>query len=245
MKKVIVITGASSGIGEATAKMLAKDCQLVLAARREDRLKTLVEEIKTMGGEATYQVTDVAVRDQVEALAKFALDTYGQIDVWINNAGIMPQAWMKEKRVEEWDAMIDINIKGVLYGIGAVLPTMREKKSGQIINVSSVVGFKVAPGATVYSATKFAVRAITEGLRQEVAADKDNLRITAIYPGYVDTELPNSITDEKMKQQVKDGAKVAQAISPDRVALAIKNAIEMPEDTSLNDIIIRSVYQGF
>ena len=245
MKKVIVITGASSGIGEATAKMLAKDCQLVLAARREDRLKALVEEIKTMGGEATYQVTDVAVRNQVEALAKFALDTYGRIDVWINNAGIMPQAWMKEKRVEEWDAMIDVNIKGTLYGIGAVLPTMREKKSGQIINVSSVAGFKVAPGSTVYSATKFAVRAITEGLRQEVAADKDNIRVTAIYPGYVDTELPNSVIDEKMKKQVEEGMKAVQAISADRVALAIKNAIEMPEDTSLNDIIIRSVYQGF
>ena len=141
--------------------------------------------------------------------------------------------------------MIDVNIKGTLYGIGAVLPTMREKKSGQIINVSSVAGFKVAPGSTVYSATKFAVRAITEGLRQEVAADKDNIRVTAIYPGYVDTELPNSVIDEKMKKQVEEGMKAVQAISADRVALAIKNAIEMPEDTSLNDIIIRSVYQGF
>ena len=245
MKKVIVITGASSGIGEATAKMLAPDYKIVLAARREDRLKALVEEIKTIGGEAQYKVTDVASYDQVEALAKFALDTYGQIDVWINNAGIMPQAWMKEKKVKEWDAMIDVNIKGTLYGIGAALPGMREKKSGQIINVSSVVGFKVAPGATVYSATKFAVRAITEGLRQEVAADRDNIRVTGIYPGYVDTELPNSITDEKMKKQVEDGAKAAQAIAPERVALAIKNAIEMPEDTGLNDIVIRSVYQAF
>ena len=237
MKKVIVITGASSGIGEATAKMLAKDCQLVLAARREDRLKTLVEEIKTMGGEATYQVTDVAVRDQVEALAKFALDTYGQIDVWINNAGIMPQAWMKEKKVEEWDAMIDVNIKGTLYGIGAVLPTMRAKKSGQIINVSSVQGLVVSPGMVVYSATKFAVRAITEGLRQEVAADHDKLRITGIYPGAIATELIGTL-DGDLKQYYEQNA-----IPPKRVALAIKNAIEMPEDTGLNDLVIRPISQ--
>ena len=237
MKKVIVITGASSGIGEATVKMLAKDCQLVLAARREDRLKTLVEEIKTMGGEATYQVTDVAVRDQVEALAKFALDTYGQIDVWINNAGLMPTSFLKENKIQEWDAMIDVNIKGVLYGIGAVLPTMRAKKSGQIINVSSVQGLVVSPGMVVYSATKFAVRAITEGLRQEVAADKDNIRITGIYPGAIATELIGAL-DGDLKQYYEQNA-----IPPDRVALAIKNAIEMPEDTGLNDLVIRPVSQ--
>ena len=237
MKKVIVITGASSGIGEATAKMLAPDYKIVLAARREDRLKTLVEEIKTIGGEAQYKVTDVSQNDQVEALAKFALNTYGQIDVWINNAGLMPISYLKEKKVKEWDAMIDVNIKGTLYGIGAALPTMREKKSGQIINVSSVQGLVVSPEMVVYSATKFAIRAITEGLRQEVAADRDNIRVTGFYPGAVATELVN-ILDGDLKQYYEQNA-----IPPERVALAIKNAIEMPEDTGLNDIVIRPINQ--
>ncbi|MCL8213103.1 putative oxidoreductase [Mesoplasma sp. JKS002660] len=244
MKKVVVITGASSGIGEASAKMLAKDYQLVLAARSEAKLQSTVEEIKKLGGEAQYKVTDVSQNDQVEALAKFALDTYGQIDVWINNAGIMPQAWMKEKKVKEWDAMIDVNIKGTLYGIGAALPTMREKKSGQIINIASDLAFSVHPGGVVYSATKYATRAISEGLRQEVAADRDNIRVTAIYPGVVDTNIINTISDVAMKQQVEKFKEAVGAIAPERVALAIKNAIEMPEDTGLNDIVLRSINQA-
>ncbi|MCH2456368.1 MAG: SDR family oxidoreductase, partial [Idiomarina sp.] len=166
--KVVVITGASSGLGEATAKMLAeKGAKLVLGARREERLKQLVDDIKNSGGEAIYKTVDVTKRSEVEALANAARDEFGRIDVLVNNAGLMPLAPLDELKVDEWDQMIDVNIKGVMYGVGAVLPTMRKQESGHIINLSSVAGHVVFPGATVYCATKFAVKAISEGIRQE------------------------------------------------------------------------------
>nr|WP_322688256.1 SDR family oxidoreductase [Nostoc sp. DedSLP04] len=193
--KVVIITGASSGLGEATAKRLAASgAKLMLAARREDRLKDLVGAIAKSGGTATYQVTDVADSAQVEALAKETLSTYGRIDVLINNAGLMPLSALDQVKVDEWERMIDINIKGVLYGIAAVLPIMRQQKSGHVINLSSVAGHKVFPGAAVYCATKYAVRAISEGLRLE---SNGEIRSTNISPGAVATELGNTITDRQ------------------------------------------------
>ncbi|HLO52078.1 MAG TPA: SDR family oxidoreductase, partial [Kamptonema sp.] len=191
--KVVIITGASSGLGEATAQRLgANGAKLMLAARREDRLKELVDAIAKSGGTASYRVTDVIDRAQVESLAQETLTTYGRIDVLINNAGLMPLSPLDQVKVEEWDRTIDVNIKGVLYGIAAVLPIMRQQKSGHIINVSSVAGHKVFSGSAVYCATKYAVRAISEGLRLE---SNGEIRSTNISPGAVATELTTTITD--------------------------------------------------
>lgn len=241
--KVIVITGASSGIGEATAKLLAgRGDKVVLGARREERLQKLTEEIKSEGGLAVYRVTDVTSRSEVEALAHLALDEYGQIDVWINNAGLMPHSTFDKLKVDDWERMIDVNIKGVLYGIAAALPSMRERKSGQFINLSSVAGHKTHPGGGVYSATKFAVRAISEALRQEEAVAQSNIRVTIVSPGAVATELPNSITDQDLKPGI-DLLYEAVAISADRIAETIAFAMDAPADTSMNEIIVRPTIQ--
>ncbi len=237
--KVIIITGASSGLGEATAKRLAANgAKLMLAARREDRLKDLVAAIAKSGGTATYRVTDVADRAQVEALAKETLSTYSRIDVLINNAGLMPLSPLDQVKVEEWDRMIDINIKGVLYGIAAVLPIMRQQKSGHIINLSSVAGHKVFPGSAVYCATKYAVRAISEGLRLE---SNGEIRSTNISPGAVATELTTTITDKDTAQGIDQ--LYAIAIDADAIARAIAYAIEQPSDVDVNEMIIRPTRQ--
>ena len=237
--KVVIITGASSGLGEATAKRLAASgAKLMLAARREDRLKELVAAIAQTGGTANYLVTDVTDRAQVEALAKQTLSTYGRIDVLINNAGLMPLSPLDQIKVEEWDQMIDVNIKGVLYGIAAVLPTMRQQKSGHIINVSSVAGHKVFPGAAVYCATKFAVRAISEGLRLE---SNGEIRSTNISPGAVATELTSTISDADTAASIN--ALYEIAIDADAIARAIAYAIEQPGDVDVNEMIIRPTRQ--
>jgi NADP-dependent 3-hydroxy acid dehydrogenase YdfG len=237
--KVVIITGASSGLGEATAKRLAASgAKLMLAARREDRLKDLVAAIAKLGGTATYQVTDVTDRSQVEALAKETLSTYSQIDVLINNAGLMPLSPLDQVKVEEWDRMIDVNIKGVLYGIAAVLPIMRQQKSGHIINLSSVAGHKVFPGSAVYCATKYAVRAISEGLRLE---SNGEIRSTNISPGAVATELTTTITDKDTAAGINQ--LYAIAIDADAIARAIAYAIEQPGDVDVNEIIIRPTRQ--
>ncbi|MGX7163499.1 SDR family oxidoreductase [Enterococcus massiliensis] len=239
--KVIVITGASSGIGKATAEILAKDgAKLVLAARRENLLQELVETVKENSGEAVYAVTDVTKVEQVEALAKLAIDTYGRIDVWLNNAGIMPQSLLIQKKITDWDAMIDINIKGTLYGIGAALPFMTKQKAGQFINISSVAGHFAHAGGSVYSATKWAVRAISESLREEVAGD--NIRVTVVSPGAINTELLTSVTDKGFQSNFEDFYE-AYGISADRVALTIKQAIDLPEDAAWNEVIIRPTKQ--
>ncbi|MGR2779794.1 SDR family oxidoreductase [Bacillus subtilis] len=241
--KVIVITGASSGIGEATAKLLAKDgAKLVLGARRENLLQNLVKEVEGLGGEAVYAVVDVTKVEQVEDLAKLAIDTFGKIDVWLNNAGIMPQSLLKQKKIEDWDAMIDINIKGTLYGIGAALPFMEKQKSGHIINISSVAGHIAHAGSSVYSATKWAVRAISESLREEMAQDETNVRVTIVSPGAINTELLESITDQEVKSNTEEFYKNF-GISADRVALTIKQAIDLPEDAAWNEVIIRPTKQ--
>lgn len=241
--KVIVITGASSGLGEATAKYLAsKGGLLVLGARRADKLKTIVSVITSAGGTAIYQVTDVTRKKDVQALVDKAVTTYGRIDVIINNAGIMPIAPMSEVRTAEWDNMIDINIKGVLYGIAAALPIFQRQQAGHFINMGSVAGVKVfSPGGTVYSGTKYAVRAISEGLRHEVKGN--NIRTTTIEPGSVDTELKFTTSHKESAQHVMDFYK--QAIPADTIARAIAFAIEQPGDVDINEIIVRPTVQEF
>jgi NADP-dependent 3-hydroxy acid dehydrogenase YdfG len=189
--KVVVITGASSGLGEATARFLsAQGASVVLGARRIDRLRVLADELSRRGGKALAVPTDVIQCDQVKRLVDAAVQTYGRIDVMINNAGLMPQALLERLKIDEWNRMIDVNIKGVLYGIAAALPHMKQQKAGHFINVSSVAGHRVGPGFAVYAATKYAVRALSEGLRQEVKPY--NIRTTVISPGAVATELPNT-----------------------------------------------------
>jgi len=241
--KIIVITGASSGIGASAAELLAQQGNiLVLGARRENRLQQVVRKIENAGGSAIYKVTDVTELDQVQALAKLALDRYGRIDVWINNAGLMPRSEFIKGRVEEWDQMIDVNLKGTLYGIDAALPTMRKQSSGQIINISSVAGHSISIGSGVYSATKFGVRAISEGLRQEEAAAKSNIRVTVISPGAIATELPDHVQDPETKKTL-DKFYDDYAVDVDRVSQAIAFAINTPADTAMNEIVIRPTAQ--
>ncbi|AFZ33753.1 3-oxoacyl-(acyl-carrier-protein) reductase [Stanieria cyanosphaera PCC 7437] len=238
--KSVIITGASSGIGEATAKMLAeRGAKLMLAARREERLQDLVSKIEQAGGTATYQTVDVTNYQQMQALAQTTLDKYGKIDVLLNNAGLMPLSRLDKLRVEEWDKIVDVNIKGVLYGIAAVLPIMQSAKNGHIINISSVAGHVVFPGGAVYCGSKFAVRAISEGLRQEVGAD---IRCTIISPGAVATELTNSIQDTEASQNIE--AIYQEAIDADAIARAIVYALEQPPEVDVNEILIRPTAQA-
>ncbi|MEX0604067.1 MAG: SDR family oxidoreductase [Marinobacter sp.] len=237
--KVVIITGASSGLGEATARRLSeRGAKLVLAARREERLIKLTEELKANGGEAIWQTTDVTDRKQVEALANTAQETFGRIDVLVNNAGLMPLAPLDALKVDEWDQMVDVNIKGVMYGIAAVLPTMREQHSGHVINLSSVAGHKLFPGAAVYCATKYAVKALSEGLRMEAG---EEIRSTNISPGAIATELTSTITDPSAAEAAEELYKVA--IDADAVARAIVYAIEQPHDVDINEIILRPTAQ--
>lgn len=238
--KVIVLTGASSGIGEATARILASNgANVMLAARRKERLQTLQIELEEIGGNVDFHITDITSHKEVQDLAKYTMERYGKIDVWINNAGIMPLSFLHERKVSEWDKMIDVNMKGVLYGIEAVLPYMRERKSGHIINVSSVTGHIVNKTWAVYSGTKFAVRAITEALRQEEA--ENNIRTTIICPGAVRTELANTISTESIKKDIHDSLEIS--LAPEAIANGILYAISQPEDVAVNEMIIRPTNQ--
>ncbi len=239
--KVVMITGASSGIGRATAKELtARRAKVMLVARREDLLKELKEEIEQAGGNAHFKITDITSRQQVKNAVDAAIDRFGQIDVLFNNAGIMPLSFMQKLHVDEWDRMVDVNIKGVLYGIAGVLPSMIKRNQGHIINVSSTAGHVVFPGAAVYCGTKYAVRAITEGLRLELHP-KTKIRVTLISPGAVATELGNTITD----QDVIDMFKLSKVtpLNSESIARAVCYAIEQPEDVDVNEIIIRPISQ--
>jgi NADP-dependent 3-hydroxy acid dehydrogenase YdfG len=240
--KVVVITGASSGLGEATARHLAaRGAIVVLGARRIDQLEKIAGDIRAAGGKAEVQATDVTSREQVQALIDTAVRIYGRVDVLINNAGLMSIAPMDEIKVDEWDRMIDINVKGVLYGIAAALPQFRKQNSGHFINVASVAGVKVfSPGGTVYSGTKFAVRAISEGLRHEVGG---SIRTTTIEPGAVDTELKHGSSHQQSAQFVTEFYKLA--IPADSVARAIAYAIEQPADVDINEIVLRPTVQDF
>lgn len=233
-QKVILLTGASSGIGEATARVLSKQGhRLVIGARRTDRLKALCQTLRDEGGAVDYRALDVTRREGVQAFADFALETHGRIDAIINNAGIMPLSPLASLKVDEWDRMVDVNIRGVLYGIAAVLPTMNAQKSGHVINISSIGGFYVVPTAAVYCATKYAVRAISDGLRQET----DTLRVTCIYPGVVESELASTITDAVAAEAMKNYRQIA--LKPEAIANAIAYAIDQPDDVDVSEIVVR------
>jgi NADP-dependent 3-hydroxy acid dehydrogenase YdfG len=239
--KVVAITGASSGIGEATALLLAeRGAKVVLGARGSDRLQALAARIAKAGVEVAYAATDVRRRDDVTNLVKLACERYGKLDVLFNNAGVMPISPLDELRVEDWEEMIDINIKGVLYGIAAALPVFRKQGFGHFINTASTAGHKTVPNQSVYSGTKFAVRAISEGLRQEAG---DKLRVTIISPGFVRTNFADGVTDPKMKAQLLE-SRDKFAMPPDAVARAIAFAIEQPPDVDVNEIVLRPTAQA-
>ncbi len=239
--KVVAITGASSGIGEATALLLAgRGAKVVLGARRPELLEALVSRITAAGGEATYTTTDVTMRNDMLNLVNLACERYGKLDVFINNAGIAPNSLLDELRVEDWEEMIDVNIKGVLYGIAAALPIFRKQEFGHFINILSTAGLKISPTMSVYAGTKNAARAITEGLRQEAG---DKLRVTAISPGYVKTDLAQSMTNLNIKAQIIDSME-KMAIPPDAIARAIVFAIEQPANVDVGEIVVRPTAQG-
>jgi len=238
--KVVVITGASSGIGEATAVLLAeRGAKVVLGARGSDRLKSLAERIAGAGGEAAYTVTDVKQREDLSNLVKLACERYGKLDVLVNNAGVAPISRLDELRVEDWEEMIDVNLKGVLYGIAAALPVFRRQGFGHFVNILSTAGIQIMPTMGVYAGTKNAVRTITESLRQEAG---DKLRVTSVSPGFVRTNLAESMTNPEVKSQIID-QRNRMAISPDAIARAIVFAIEQPADVDVNEIVIRPTAQ--
>lgn len=238
--KVVAITGASSGIGRATAKLLAEcGALVVLGARRETVLEGLVEEITAAGGRATFKVTDVRRRGDLEALVSTATERFGRLDVIVNNAGIGPISRFDALRVEDWDAMIDVNLRGTLYGIAAALPVFIRQDYGHVINVVSTAGIKIVPTMGVYAATKNAVRTATEALRQEAGP---NLRVTEISPGMISTSFGDSITDLSAKQLIAE--RLADiAISPEAVARGILYALEQPADVEVGSIVIRPTAQ--
>ncbi len=240
--KVVVITGASSGLGEATARMLsAHGATVVLGARRVERIVALADELVRGGGQALALQTDVTRSEDVQRLVDGAVEKYGRIDVMINNAGLMPSSPLERLKIADWDRMIDVNIKGVLYGIAAALPHMQQRKSGHIVNVSSVAGHKVRAGTAVYSATKHAVRVLTEGLRQEVKAY--NIRTTIVSPGAVATELPDSVTEADVAAGVKAFYEIA--IPADSFARAVVYALSQPDDVDINEILFRPTQQEY
>jgi NADP-dependent 3-hydroxy acid dehydrogenase YdfG len=239
--KVVVITGASSGIGEATALLLAeRGAKVVLGARRQDRLEALARRITNAGGEAAHVTTDVKRREDLSRLVSLATERFGKVDVLVSNAGIGPISLLDDLRVEDWEEMIDVNLKGFLYGIAAVLPVFRRQGFGHFVNIVSTAGLKIVPLQAVYAGTKNAVRTISEGLRQEAG---DKLRVTAISPGFIHTDFAESMTNSETKAQI-----VAQrdkmAISPDAIARAIAFAVEQPADVDVNEIVVRPTAQS-
>ena len=239
--KVIVITGASSGIGEASALLLAeRGAKLVLGARGTDRLQALADRIVASGGDAVWVRTDVKQRGDLSQLVKLACDRYGKLDVLISNAGVGPISPLDELRVEDWEDMIDINLKGVLYGIAAALPIFRKQGFGHFVNTASVAAHRIVPNMAVYAGTKIAVRAISEGLRQEAG---DKLRVTVISPGFTRTNFAESMTNQEVKAQIVASMETF-AMSPDAIARAIAFAIEQPADVDVGEIIVRPTAQG-
>jgi NADP-dependent 3-hydroxy acid dehydrogenase YdfG len=239
--KVVAITGASSGIGEATALLLAaRGARVVLGARRTDRLVDLTRRIASAGGEAISMQIDVRRRDDLAALVTAAQQRYDRLDVLVNNAGVMPVSPLDALRVEDWELMVDVNIKGVLYGIAAALPIFREQGFGHIINTASTAAFRVVPNQSVYAGTKMAVRAISEGLRQEAGAD---LRVTIVSPGITSTNFADSMTDPDVRARLEQ-ARDAIAMPPDAVARAIAYAIEQPATVDVGEIVVRPTAQA-
>lgn len=235
-EKVVAITGTSSGIGEATALLLAeRGAKVVLGARRLDRLEALATRIAKKGGEVAYACIDVKRRADLSDLVGLACERYGKLDVLVNNAGVMPISPLDDLRVEEWEEMIDVNLKGVLYGIAAALPIFRQQGFGHVINIASTAAYLVLPTMSVYAGTKVAVRAISEGLRQEVGS---RLRVTIISPGITQTNFAESITNPEVKAQLEERANKA-AMPPEAVARAIAFAIEQPADVDVSELVVR------
>ena len=240
--KVVIITGASSGIGYATALKLSKaGAKIAIGARRVEKLEELAKQITNYGGEVFYQKLDVTKREECENFAKAVLQKWNSIDILVNNAGLMPLSFFKSLKFDEWDRMVDVNIKGVLYTTGAVITHMKEKKSGHIVNLSSVAGRIVFPAGSVYCATKHAVAAFSEGLRQEFSV-RSNIRVTSIEPGVVATELNDTITDESLKGFVENTKKM-EALQADDIANAILYAVDSPNHVNVNEILIRPTTQ--
>ena len=233
-QKIVLITGASSGIGEATARVLAAaGARVVLGARRIEKLQAIASEIEASGGTVRTRALDVTQLEDFKAFAAFAKSEFGRVDALVNNAGVMPLSPLAEARIDEWNWMIDVNIRGVLHGIAAVLPDMETRGEGHIVNVSSVGGFVVQPTAAVYAATKFAVRAISEGLRKESA----KVRCTCIYPGVVNSELADTIGDATARERMKAYRSIA--IEPDAIGRTIRYALDQPADVDVNEIVVR------
>ena len=240
--KVAIVTGASSGIGYATAMALSKaGAKVAIGARRTDKLAKLEEEIKQNGGEVFSQKLDVTKKAECDSFVDAVLKKWGAVDILVNNAGLMPLSFIKNLKVDEWDQMIDVNIKGVLYCTAAVISHMKEKKSGHIVNLSSVAGRIVFPSGSVYCATKHAVTALSEGLRQEFST-RANIRVTCIEPGVVATELTNTITDESLQSFVENSKKM-QSLHADDIANAILYAVESPAHVNVNEILVRPTTQ--
>lgn len=239
--KVIAITGASSGIGAATARLLAaRGGKVILGARRAERLSLLVDEIVGAGGQAVHRATNVADRRELEEFVAFACRTYGRLDVFVANAGIGPISPIDDLNVDDWEAMIDVNLKGFLYGIAAALPVFRRQGFGHFVTVMSTAGLKVVPNQAVYAGTKNAVRTISEGLRLEAGK---RLRVTGISPGFVKTDFPGSMTNPKIKAEI--AAMMDEiAIAPDAIARAIAFAVEQPADVDVSDIVVRPTAQA-
>ena len=235
--KVVVVTGSSSGIGEAIARELADGgCKVMLAARREEKLKSLSEEL---GDGVAYQVTDVTDDKQMQKMAQATIDRFGKVDVLVNNAGIMPVSPLIDLKLDDWNKAIDINIRGVLHGIAAVLPHMSDRGSGHIINIGSIASLHTAPNFAVYCATKFAVKAISECLRKEMLG---KVRVTIIYPGAVESELVESSNDEQTSKQVNSSF---DFMSPSAISQAVRYAIAQPDEVSVNEIVVRPSTEEF
>jgi len=240
--KIAIVTGASSGIGYATALALSKaGAKVAIGARRTDKLSELENEIIKNGGQAFSQKLDVTQKSDCDSFVNSVMEKFGGVDILVNNAGLMPLSFIKNLKIDEWDQMIDVNIKGVLYCTAAVIPHMIEKKSGHIVNISSVAGRIVFPSGSVYCATKHAVTALSEGLRQEFSTRK-NIRVTCIEPGVVSTELTNTITDESLKDFVEN-AKKMESLSAQDIANAILYAVEAPNHVNVNEVLIRPTTQ--
>ncbi|WP_080848178.1 SDR family oxidoreductase [Cytobacillus gottheilii] len=236
--KVVVITGASSGIGENAARMLANQgVHLVIGARRVDRLEALASDIRADGGSVAVQLLDVTDLEQMQALIELAKNRYGRVDAVINNAGVMPLSPLEALKIEEWNRMIDVNIRGVLHGIAAGLPVMKKQGFGHFINIASIGAYEVSPTAAVYCATKYAVRAITDGLRLETAAQ--GIRVTLVSPGVTESELAESITDNEAKEVMKEYRRIALPAAA--IASAIVYALEQPENVDVSEMIIKPV----
>jgi NADP-dependent 3-hydroxy acid dehydrogenase YdfG len=239
--KVVAVTGASSGIGEATALLLAeRGARLVLGARNPDGLDAVAARLSATGGDAIAKVTDVSCREDLTEFVALAAETYGQLDVLVSNAGIMPVSQFDELRVDDWEAMVDVNLKGVLFGIAAALPVFRRQGFGHFVNIASTAAFRVTPGQSVYAGTKMAVRAISEGLRQEAG---ENLRVTIVSPGMTLTNFAESITDEAARAEL-ERRRDDIAMPPNAVARAIAFAIDEPADVDIGEVVVRPTAQA-